>query len=256
MSTTLPLVPPAPSSPLAPPTRRLVGAGHLRLAAWGTCLFLATQVFQALCFYLWMPEAQSAAADYATRLSPLDRARALAVLGGILALAVTYTVVALAHLQRAPLAASLGLAFMLFFVLIELALRGVDYALVSREWASAWAAASSEPERELLLARHALWGSITHAVYLPLMLSGLLAWTCLAVATWGGTGAWAFLGPLALGANALRTLGRLAASYTDMPGLGFLDSLHVYVVLVLLINGTLAVWLCWRARVAAAAAHP
>ena len=229
-------------SPVSSPTAR-----HLRLAGLGLCAFLATQAFQALCFFFWLPETQDAAVDFALRLGWLDRARALAVLGGILALTVTYVVVALDRFAHAPLASALALVFTLFFIVLELAHRGIDFALVSQQWAPAFAAATQPAERALLLERHALWSAVTGALYLPLMLAGLLAWSCFAVATWRGEGRWALLAPLAFSLNALRTLGRLLGSYTDVPGMGAFNSLPVYVVLVFLINGLLAAWLFWRA---------
>lgn len=240
-------MPQAIPSVRAAPLSSSRAARHLRLAGLGLCVFLATQLFQALCFFFWLPEAQTAAADLTLRLGWLDRTRALAVLAGILALTVTYAVVALDRFARAPLASVLGLVFALFFIVLELAHRGIDFALVSQQWAPAFAAAAGPAERALLLERHALWSGVTGALYLPLMLSGLLAWSCFAVATWRGAGRWAPLAPLAFSLNALRTLGRLLGSYTDLPGMGVFDSLPVYVVLVFLINGLLAAWLFWRA---------
>jgi hypothetical protein len=240
--------------PLAIPSARpeslasSTAARHLRLAGLGLCVFLATQIFQALCFVLWLPEAQSAAADLTSRLGWIDRARALAVLGGILALTVTYVVVAMDRFARAPLASALALVFTLFFIVLELAHRGIDFVLVSQQWASAFATATGAAERAAILERHALWESVTGALYLPLMLSGLLAWSCFAIATWRGeSGRWDWLAPLAFSMNALRTLGRLLGSYTEVPGMGVFNGLPVYVVLVLTINGLLATWLFWRA---------
>jgi hypothetical protein len=237
------VIPSAPPESLASnPASR-----HLRLAGFGLCVFLATQVYQALCFILWLPEAQSAAADLTARLGWLDRTRALAVLAGILALTVTYVVLAMERFAKAPLASALALVFTLFFIVLELAHRGIDFVLVSQRWASAFAAATGPAERDLILGRHALWESVTGAIYLPLMLSGLLAWSCFAIATWHGEGRWAWLAPLAFSLNALRTLGRLLGSYTDVPGMGVFNSLPMYVVPVLTINGMLATWLFWRA---------
>jgi hypothetical protein len=153
----------------------------------------------------------------------------------------------MARFARAPLASVLALVFTLFFIALELTHRGIDFALVSQQWSPAFAAAKGAAERDLILERHALWGALTGAVYLPLMLSGLLAWSCFAIATWHGEGRWHWLAPLAFTLNALRTLGRLLASYTHLPGMEFLDSLSVYVVLVLVIHGLLATWLFWRA---------
>lgn len=231
-----------PSSLVLSPTGR-----HFRLAAFGVCVFVASQLFQAMCFVFWLPETQSAAADLTMRLGWLDRARALAVLAGILALAPMFVVIAWDRFPRAPLASALGLVFALFFIAFELGHRGVDFALASQEWSSAFAAATGTAERDAILERHALWGSITGALYLPLMLSGLIAWTCFAIATWRAEGRWFWFAPLAFSLNALRTVGRLLGSYTDLPGMGIFNGLPVYVVLVLVINGLLAAWLFWRA---------
>ena len=69
-------------------------ARHFYLATTGVCIFLAAQAFQALCIIFWLPEeSMTAASDFAIRLGGLDRIRALAVLLGIVALAMTYGVI-------------------------------------------------------------------------------------------------------------------------------------------------------------------
>lgn len=223
-------------------------AKHFRLAATALCVFVAIQIFQALCFIFWFPETQAAAEDYAVRIGWLDRTRALAVLFGIAGLAVTYATIALDRFAKAPLASLLGFTFCMFFVVFEFLHRGVDFVMVSQHWANAYAA---EPAlRGVLAERHEFWGNFTSAIYFPLMLSGLLAWTCFAIATWKTGPGWLRLASIAFTLNALRTLGRLLGSYTGIGWLDFLDGLTVYLIFVFLINTLLVVWLFKRAALA------
>lgn len=222
-----------------------LSARHFRLAGAGLCVFIAAQIFQALCFIFWFPETQAAAEDFAVRAGLLDRTRALAVLFGIAALAVTYAVFALDRFAKAPLASLLGFTFCMFFVVFEFLHRGVDFVMVSQQWANAYAA---EPAlRGVLAERHEFWNSFTSAIYFPLMLSGLIAWTCFAIATWNAGPGWLRLASIAFALNALRTLGRLLGSYTGVDWFDFLESFTLYLILVFLINGMLATWLFKRA---------
>ena len=224
-----------------------LSARHFRLAGTGLCVFMAAQVFQALCFIFWFPETQAAAEDFAVRMGWLDKTRALAVLFSIVALAVTYAVFALDRFAKAPLASLLAFTFTMFFVVFELLHRGLDFVMVSQQWAGAFASATDPAVRDDLAQRHEFWGSFTNAIYLPLMLSGLVAWICFAIATWNAGSGWMKLASIAFTLNALRTLGRLLGNYTGVGWFDFLDSFTLYLVLVFLINGMLAVWLFRRA---------
>ncbi len=228
-------------------------ARHYQLAGAGLCVFMAAQVFQALCFLFWFPEAQSAAEDFAVRLGGLDRSRALAVLFGIVALTVTYAVIAMDRFAKAPLASLLGFAFTMIFVVFELLHRGLDFVMVSQQWAGAFATATDAGERALLTQRHEFWGSFTGAIYFPLVLSGLIAWTCFAIATWNAGQGWLRLASIAFTLNAFRTLGRLLGNYTGVTWFDFLDSFALYLVLVFLVHGMLATWLFLKARESVAA---
>lgn len=220
-------------------------ASHYRLAGAGLCVFVAAQIFQALCFIFWFPETQAAAEDFAIRTGTLDRTRALAVLFSIAGLAVTYAVFALDRFAKAPLASLLAFTFTMFFVVFEFLHRGLDFVMVSQQWANAYAA---EPAlRGVLAQRHEFWGSFTSAIYFPLMLSGLVAWTCFAIATWNAGSGWLRLASIAFALNALRTLGRLLGNYTGVDWFDFLDSFALYLAMVFLINGMLAIWLFRRA---------
>lgn len=222
-------------------------ARHFRLAGAGLCIFMVAQVFQALCFIFWFPETQAAAEDFAVRAGWLDKTRALAVLFSIMALAVTYAVFALDRFAKAPLASLLAFTFTMFFIVFELLHRGLDFVMVSQQWAGAFASATDPSVRDNLAQRHEFWGSFTGAIYFPLMLSGLVAWICFAIATWNAGSGWLRLASIAFTLNALRTLGRLLGNYTGGDWFDFLDSFTLYLVLVFLINGMLAVWLFRRA---------
>lgn len=223
-------------------------AMHFRWAGLCVCLFLATQIFQGLCLLVWLPPPDSVAAALGNRLHLLDVARRLAVLGGLLAMAVPYAVIALDRFARMPVASLLGLVFALFFLLLELLHRGLDLAIVSQEWAVQFAAATDAAQREALENRFRSWESATRGIYLPLLLSGLIAWTCYAIAAWNGDGErWSRLAAIAFAANAARVLARILVAYAGATWLSFTGGLHVYLVLTITIYGTLAVWLFRRA---------
>jgi hypothetical protein len=223
-------------------------AKHFRIAGAGLCVFMAAQIFQALCVLVWFLETQAAAEDFAVRTGWMDRTRALAVLLSIAALAVTYAVFALDRFAKAPLASLLAFTFTMFFVVFEFLHRGLDFVMVSQQWANAYA---NEPAlRGVLAERHAFWETFTSAIYFPLMLSGLLAWICFAIATWNAGSGWLRLASIAFTLNALRTLGRLLGNYTGIGWFDFLDSFTLYLILVFVINGMLAIWLFKRAAVA------
>lgn len=222
-------------------------AKHFHLAGACICFSLVAQAFQALCVIFWFPETQTAAADYALRLDWLDRTRALAVLFGILASAATYGVIALDRFAKAPLASLLGFTSITFYIVIELLHRGVDFVMVSQQWAGAFAATTDPAARDMLTLRHEFWGSFTGAIYFPLLLSGLIARTCFAIATWNAGPGWLRLASIAFAITGLRTFGRLLGSYTGVAWLDFLDSFALYLMLVFLTNGMLAVWLFKRA---------
>lgn len=171
----------------------------------------------------------------------------MAVLFGILASAATYGVITLDRFTKAPLAALLGFVFITFYIAIELLHRGLDFAMVSRQWAGAFAATTDPSARDELTLRQEFWGSFTSALYFPLLLSGLIARTCFAIATGDAGPGWRRLASIAFAVTALRTFGRLLGSYTGVAWLGFLDSFALYLVLVFLTNGMLAVWLFKRA---------
>lgn len=221
--------------------------GHFRLAGIALCMFVAAQLFQALCIVFWIPETQAPAADYAVRLGWVDRSRSLAVLFGIMGLAVAYAVIALDRFAKAPLASLLAFGFAMFFILFELLHRGLDLIMVSQQWAGAFATAADPAARETLIQRLDLWGSFSGAFYFPLLLSGLVAWTCFAIATWNAGNGWLRLASFAFAINALRTLGRLLNSYTGIDTFDFLNGFAAYLVLVLLVNAMLVVWLFRRA---------
>lgn len=222
-------------------------AKHFHLAGACICISLVAQAFQALCILLWFPETQTAAADYAVRLGWLDRARALAVLFGILASAAAFGVIALDRFAKAPLASLLGFTFITFYIVIELLHRGLDFAMVSQQWAGEFLATSDPAVRDMLTLRHEFWGSFTSATYFPLLLSGLIARTCFAIATWNAGPGWLRLASIAFAITALRTFGRLLGSYSGVAWLDFLGGFTLYLVLVFLTNGMLAVWLFKRA---------
>lgn len=215
---------------------------HFRIAATCVCLFLATQLFQGLCLLVLLPETDSAAEALTQRGQVLDHWRAILVLVGLLLLAVPYAVIALDRIRTAPVAASLGFTFGALFVAIELLYRGVELVRIHGGLAPELSAATAA-RRETILGEYAAWNELVAALYFPLLLAGLIASVCFALATWRGVARWHRLGSLAFSLNALRLVARLLGAYGGVSWLAPFNTLPTYLVGVVAINALLAAWL-------------
>lgn len=217
-----------------------------RVAGFCVLLFLFAQVFQALCHWLWLPDAQTLPQDLLQRTLVLDRVRSLLIMGGIVALLLPYVTIALARFHKAPAVSVLGVIFGTLFVAAELFHRSLDFFVISMRWAADYQA--SDLSRDLILQRYGLWNQMVQGWYFPLMLAHLLASICFLVATWEKAGRWWWLAPAAFALNATRLLGRILSTFAGQGWLTSFNDMPVYFTLVAIINAMLAAWFFWSAN--------
>lgn len=210
--------------------------------------FLLTQIFQQFAFRVWLPATTTPEQELLAYSLPIDKARALAVLAGIVLLLVPFAAIALRYRRVRPVASVLGFTFGTGFVGFELLHRSIDFFVVGRHWAAQLQAATGA-QREVILQRFAEWNQFAQGLYFPLMLSYLLASACFAFATASDRHAdkWYWLAPVAYSLNALRLLARMASTYAGQHWLdGFNNEL--YFPAVFTINTLLAIWFFYTAR--------
>ena len=219
-----------------------------RLAAFCLFLFLAAQSFQDIAYRFWIPVTHGPADELLNYLLPVDKVRALLIMGTIVALIVPFTVIALRYRNRAPLASAMGLLFGVAFIGFELSYRSVDFFVIGQQWALQFASTSGASPA-IILHRFALWNGIVRGWYFPLMLSYLLASCAFAAATWTDRhrGVWYWLAPVAYVLNALRLLGRILSTFA---GQHWLDGLNdqLYFPAVFVINTLILIWFLVLAR--------
>lgn len=202
-----------------------------------------------------LPGTESAAEALAQRGQVLDHWRAILVLVGLLLLAVPYAVIALDRIRLAPVSATLGFAFGVLFLAIELVYRGVELVIIHQGLAPELLAAGVA-RREAILGEYAAWNELVVALYLPLLLAGLIASVCFALATWRGEGRWHRIGSLAFSLNALRLVARLLGGYAGVSWLAPFNSLPAYLTGVVVVNALLATWLFRNTSGAARGSSP
>lgn len=219
-----------------------------RLSALCILLFLAAQSFQEIAYRFWIPATHTPADELLNYLLPVDKVRALLIMGTIVGLIVPFTVIAIRYYKRAPLASIVGLVFGTAFIGFELAQRSIDFFVVGQGWAREFAQASGGT-RDLVLQRFVRWNEIVRGWYFPLMLSYLVASCAFAMAalTDRHRGRWYYLAPVAYLLNALRLLGRILSTFA---GQHWLDGLNdkLYFPIVFLINLLVLSWFLVLAR--------
>ena len=226
-------------------TTRMTAQGRQALIA-GLCVlaFLATQVFQHLALWIWIPAPRNLRDELLTYALPVDQARAMLVLIGLILLIVPYCVVALRYGKAAPLASLLGLIFGTAFIGFETASRSLEYFLVGQQWS--YQMFSGIDAHDAVLERYALWKAMSPSWVFPLRLSALVSSCAFAVAI-REQGFWRRLGQFAFALNALRLLGRFLATFAAQH---WLDSFNnrLYFPVVFVINAMLSVWFFYLAK--------
>jgi len=189
---------------------------HYLLAGCCVVLFILAQTFQEVAYDIWIPESRSPQQDLSIFLMPVDRARALLILATIVVLIVPFIVIAIRCFELAPVASIVGLIFGSAFIGFEMVHRSADFFVIGSNWASHFAHAASDAERDTVLHRFALWNEMIKGWFFPQLLSFLICSVSFAIATWKDSrarGAWRCLAPLAFALAVLRLLARLLSSY-------------------------------------------
>jgi len=221
------------------------GVQHQQYLWAGICVsvFLAAQVFQEIAYRFWIPAARTAPEELLIYLNSFDKARALAVMAGIVVLLVPYAVLALRYFRMRPVLSMMGLLFGAAFVGFEVAHRSLDFFVVGGTWARQLQSVSDPGIRDEILKKFAVWSEGVHGWYFPLLMSHLLASCIFAVLTaseWS-QGIWSRLATVAFALNAVRLLGRALSMFG---GWKWLDPLNdwLYFPAVFVINAMLAAW--------------
>jgi hypothetical protein len=225
--------------------------GHNRYFWAGICvtLFLMAQLFQEIAFRFWIATPRDRSEELLTYLNPADKARALAVGGGIVVLLVPYVVLAFRYLRSRPLFSVLGFLSGVAFVGFEVVHRSLDFFVVGGIWAHQLQSAGDSAAGKIVLNKFAVWSEGVHGWYFPLLMAHLLASCAFAAITaseWR-RGGWFRLAPTAFLMNAVRLLGRTLSMYGGWAWLNPLND-QLYFPAVFVINAMLASWFFFLAR--------
>lgn len=230
-----------------------VSRSHRVAAAIIALGYIGVQAFQWHVFAV-LPVAQGPAESLLLGPAPLNIARAISMLLSFLGLGYLFLVACAIAFPRRPLVAVA--AFLLFFVfcLLEVLLRSVELLHVFIALPAQYQAAMTAGERLALLGQQALFGSIQHAVYLPLGFSFMSGSTLLVFAL--GERRIDRLAQCAFGLNALRLFLRQWDVYVFPPA--NFDALYdvLYLPLVVLTFAPIALWLLLRNEASAVVRPP
>ena len=211
-----------------------------RLSAFCVLAFLAAQTFQVLAFAFWIPVAKGSRAELLTYSLPIDQARSLMVMGSIVLLVIPYITIALRYYRSAPVLSLLGLVFGVAFIGFEVSARSIEFFVVGQTWARELKTAAGIREDEVL-DQYALWNSLVHAWYFPLLLSHLIASCAFAAAAFQDAAVASRIAVIAFALNALRLVGRLLGTFAGQAWLSGLND-RFYYPAVLIINALLVLW--------------
>jgi hypothetical protein len=221
--------------------RRLLGGG-----AASAAFFVAAQLYQLVVTRLVLGPACGLDAELAQRVSAVDQLRQLLILASLFALPAAFGALAWARRQEAPFAALFGFVFGMVFVIAEVLYRGVELALVTRQWSVAYLAA--EPAaRSAIAARVGMWDELVGGWYFALLTAHLLTSLCFLAATSRPRDGWDRALALAFGLNALRLVLRISGAHAGW-ALGASLSRGMYFPAMFVTYGTVAAWLTREAR--------
>lgn len=214
----------------------ILGLGFLSSVA-----YLAAQSYQYVLFTNGALTSASALDALHARVTLHGRILSIGILISFLVLPNYYLAIATCLGRRRPVATVMGLFFSLMFVFIEIVQRSIDYFLITDQWAAS-PAGMGGAVGETLAARAQLWGEITIAVYVPLLVAHLLGSLYFLPATRALDRPWRLILSGALILNCLRLAVRLAEYGCHAPWLVSLNqSLHY--PLSVLVFGSFSVWL-------------
>jgi hypothetical protein len=227
-----------------PPPGEHGSKGFLYVAIGAGVLYLCTQVFQQIVAIAWSPEENSGAPSLVQRLSTPDRLRRLSLLVSFLFLPILYMTVTRVLGERRPVAAILGFAFSMLFVLCEALHRVFDFFVVSLRWAPAFRIGDAL-QQQAILDRTNVWNEVVVGIYFVLLMAHLAGSLCFLWAAWAIPNRWNLAVSMMFALNGLRLVGRLAADYGGQAWLAPVNSL-VYFPITLCLFGTLSLWLFFR----------
>lgn len=217
-----------------------------RLGILSALIYLGAQTYQYVSFWLWPSGAGSMTDAIDTRVSAHDRIRCIGILVSFLLLPNYYLAVGTCLAKRRPIAAALGALFSLMFIFIEILHRGIDYFLVSSQWASA-AATSKGAALEGLLENIRHWDELTIAIYVPLLGAHLMASLYFLRATVALEHPWKAVLSATLIINCVCLAARLAEMAANARWLASWNWL-VYFPSTVILYGSFTVWLLAQLR--------
>ena len=221
------------------------GVFFYRVAATCCIYYVLAQLVQEVVFHLGINDSPAGEAEILQRLTSLDQFRAIVVLLGFSLIPVlpAYASVALRRYPFRPAVSLLGFGFSLLFVGSEASVRSIDFFLVSRKWAAAYQAASTEAIRHAIAGRIQIWDDAIGAFYYALLGVCLLSSACFALACWDND-RWNRMVAVGFASTAIESASRLAEGYLGQTWMSAANNV-AYFPIVLLNFGTLAAWL-WR----------
>ena len=215
---------------------------HRLAAAVVAVLYIAIQSFQWFVFSQ-LPVTDDPAQALLQGPMPLNVARATLMLLSFFGLAYLFLVACALAFRRRPLMAVAAFLGFFVFCLLEVQLRSVELLYVYLELPAIYQAAATAAEQARVLDIQSMFESVQYALYVPLGLAQVLGSIALCVALGGNRHDW--LARFAFGLNAARLSLRMLDTY--LLGTRF-DDLYagLYLPLVYVIFGAIAVWLCLR----------
>jgi hypothetical protein len=219
-----------------PHAKWILGLGFL-----SAVVYLAAQSYQYVLFTNGALTSASALDALHGRLTLHGRTLSIGILISFFLLPNYYLAIAACLGRRRPAATVTGLFFSLMFVFIEIVQRSIDYFMITDQWAAS-PAGTAGAVAETLAARAQLWGEITIAVYVPLLVAHFLGSLYFLPATRALDHPWRLILSGALILNCLRLAARLTEYGCHASWLHSLNqSLHY--PLSVLVYGSFAVWL-------------
>ena len=217
-----------------------------RLGVLSALIYLCAQTYQYVLFWVCPSGAGSMTDAIDSRISGHDRIRCIGILVSFLLLPNYYLAVGAYLAKRRPAAAALGALFSLMFIFIEILHRGLDYFLVSSQWASA-AATSKGAALEGLLENIRHWDELTNAIYVPLLGAHLLASLYFLRASAALEYPWKAVLSAALVINCVGLAARLAQMAVNASWLASWNWL-VYFPSTVILYGSFTAWLLTQLR--------
>ena len=210
----------------------------------GCCAFyyVAAQTFQYIVRLLWLPQANTPGEQLLANFSTLDQARAVLLIFAFIGMIPVFQAIAGRCREWSPQLATTGLIFGVIWVATELLYRGPALFLISRRWGKQYAETSSAELKATLLERFQVWNHFVIAWYFVLLLTLLVTSVAFFFALKRSRERFDRFVAAMFALEALHIFARLVEIHGEQTWLTAVNR-AVYYPLVLLIFGTLGVWL-------------